>query len=193
MRVIFSKAHKSTYRPTELLAASLLSLALVIMLSPGSTSAADRPTLDKGLMELGGGIALNWVEDLNNQQFSPHFGAFLSRGSEIEIRPIFTRSAYGSSSIWEFWLLGSYYYNFSTESNVVPFIGGGAGPLTVGYAGDTETKFVMSGGGGLKVFMTDRAFMRVEYLLTNVFDEDEDMQSHDIVLGFGLMFGEASL
>jgi len=133
------------------------------------------------------------------------FGYFLTDNIEIEpeVTHAYMKMSYDgeSASATTSLLLANVAFNFSTTSQVMPFILGGAGLMTISasYDGEKESEsgFAWNVGAGIKWFATSRAALRVEYrfihysLTTDVdtyYKITVSHTNHRIFVGFSIFF-----
>lgn len=76
-------------------------------------------------------------------------------------------------------------FHFATETATVPYIGAAAGIFHIEMGSESETSFIWGGQVGLKQFIRDNVFLKMEasYLMTEV--EGTDMDIFKILVGLG--------
>jgi opacity protein-like surface antigen len=145
-----------------------------------------------------------WEEEaLTTTTFSVplRVGYFITNNIEIEPEIIFNRVHMSymdeSASTTVALLLANVAFNFSTTSQVMPFVLGGVGLMTIGasYDGEDESEsgFAWNAGAGIKWFATNRVALRIEYRfihysMTTEYDVTISHTNHRIFVGISMFF-----
>ncbi len=182
----------------------LVVLAVGLLLSLCADQVAAAPVA-KGSKELSGSFSFtrtsySWEDnDLGSVTLitlSPGCGKFFTDQLEVKMNLQMSYVSYdngGSESLTTYGGNGLLLWHFTSESNVVPFVGGGVGVATASDSFDTEydaTFILPIVGGGVRIFLTDSVCLNVEafynHQVNGRFIEDISGNEFGVAAGFSV-------
>lgn len=175
----------------RILGVSLVILLLTIGLAGGSfagTKAGDK--------EVGVQMSLN--HDFNGDgstatQFSGDVGYFFTDAFEAGVSVGINWAEAGDVDVTSVSGFGIANYHFNTSSNIVPYVGAGAGFEYASYddgnSDDSNTEFAIEGHVGIKQFVAERTFLNYQVQYHRLVGSDiEDDGRINATIGVGFSF-----
>ena len=166
-----------------------------------SASGSSKPFASEGCVELGGdgSFTSTSISSPNGSisahlatiiVIAPYFGFFPVKGLELGVNPLSFSSITEASSSPTTSLIFMFApsYNFSTHSNVYPFIEAGIGHNSVVSGSVTESGLCYEGRAGIKVALAPHALFNfsLQYLVENYNSNGIAFGSlNNLVVGFG--------
>lgn len=145
--------------------------------------------LDYGVREIGISGGYFHQADTNDHSFELYLrgGRMAGAGMEYELEGGWQRSWDDDYSHNLFTGVGNFMYNVRTYASWAPFFLGGGGIAYDRYSiqgnNDSWTDGLINFGGGVKLFFTRDAALRVEYRYKIRFHDPEDIYTHHILFG----------
>lgn len=168
-------------------AAMALVIVAIFVAQPLAAQEMALDRLSRGTWELGGSIAYQHVEELDQFLLAMRIGPFIASGIQLEFEPNVAWRDIENESLTTYTFLFNMAYNWQTGYNVVPFFLAGGG-LTGFSNSDSDTDGVADVGAGIKVFSSGNSAVRIEYRFINQFAETEDIQQHLVQMGFSVFY-----
>ncbi|RKZ89280.1 MAG: hypothetical protein DRR19_11685 [Candidatus Parabeggiatoa sp. nov. 1] len=128
------------------------------------------------------------TEDTDMLILGVNFSKYFTKNHEVGIQTVGFRVDSGDNGSSFVFFDGTYNYNLTSTSNVVPYFGGAGGLLYSSGNGETETYPQLGVQAGIKSFLSDDVYINTELRYRHTIAGESDLDQLSINIGLNLIF-----
>jgi opacity protein-like surface antigen len=160
----------------------------VLLLGSGAFTVAEA-AVKKGDKELSVSGIIQSDENQTSFTGIVGFGAFLTDNIEVKAQILaFNINPDEGDDVTLFGGAAQGLYYFNPQEKTVFYAGAGAGFASIDSGDFDESSSLVQAVAGAKHFLTDRTTVFVEYSVSQIFYDDDDITTHQILIGLSYFF-----